>query len=128
VSAPVTAQVVAQQTPQQPVVNVTTTTSPDGVHHIELSISASEETWVSVTSAGKSVFSGVLQPAQTKVLTGLEAARLRVGNAGALNVQVNGKEIGPLGERGQVRVVVVTPDGFNIMPGTTENLIPAETL
>jgi cytoskeletal protein RodZ len=111
----------------KPVVNVTTTTGDDGVRHIELSISATEETWIAVTSEGKSVFSGVLQPEQTKVLSGLEMARLRVGNAGALNVQVNGKEIGPLGERGQVRVVVVTPEGFNILPATT-NLIPAETL
>jgi cytoskeleton protein RodZ len=101
--------------------NVTTTTGSDGVNHVALNISATEKTWLSVTSAGKQIFSGILEASQSKTLTGLDAAKLRVGNAGGLEVKWNGKPIGPIGPRGQVRVVVLTPDNFQI-------LAPSETL
>jgi cytoskeleton protein RodZ len=100
--------------PAEPTVNVTTTTGEDGVRRLELNLSASEETWLSISSGGKEIFAGVLEPAETKTVSGLEVARLTVGNAGGLNVQWNGKEIGPIGEKGQVRVVVFTPEGFTI--------------
>ncbi len=104
----------------EPTVNVTTTTGADGVKRIELSLSASEETWLSISSGGKQIFAGVLEPEETKTVSGLEMARLKVGNAGGLNVQWNGKEIGPIGGKGQVRVVVFTPEGFNILPSGSE--------
>ncbi len=106
--------------PSEPVVNVTTTTGADGVRRLELNLSASEATWLSISSGGKQIFSGVLEPDQTKTVSGLEMARMTVGNAGGLNVQWNGKEIGPIGGKGQVRVVVFTPEGFSILPGNTE--------
>jgi cytoskeletal protein RodZ len=102
-----------------PTLNVTTTTGADGIRRLELNLSASETTWLSISSDGKQIFSGVLHPDETKTLSGLEVARLKVGNAGGLNVQWNGKEIGPLGEKGQVRVVVFTPEGFSILPGNS---------
>jgi cytoskeleton protein RodZ len=115
-AAPVPAPTVAvaPATPT-PTVNVTATTGADGVRRLELNLSASEETWLSISSGGKQIFSGVLQPAETKTVSGLEMARLKVGNAGGLNVQWNGKEIGPIGGKGQVRVVVFTPEGFSIL-------------
>jgi hypothetical protein len=85
-----------------------------------LNLSASEETWLSISSGGKQIFAGVLEPEETKTVSGLEMARLKVGNAGGLNVQWNGKEIGPIGGKGQVRVVVFTPEGFNILPSGSE--------
>jgi hypothetical protein len=96
-----------------PTVDVTTTTEPDG--HVVLNLSATEETWLSITSDGKQIFSGVLQPSQTKTLTGLEVAKMKVGNAGGIAVRWNGKEIGPIGPRGQVRVVLFTPENFQIL-------------
>jgi len=104
-----------------PVLDVSTTTGSDGVNHVVLSVSATEKTWLSITSEGKQVFSGILEPSQTKTVTGLEAAKLRVGNAGGLEVRWNGKPIGPIGPRGQVRVVVLTPENFQILQ-------PSETL
>jgi hypothetical protein len=116
VAAPVVAAI-----PTEPTVNVTTTTGADGVRRLELNLSASEETWLSISSGGKQIFSGVLEPDETKTVSGLEMARLKVGNAGGLNVQWNGKEIGPIGGKGQVRVVVFTPEGFNILPVNSED-------
>jgi transcriptional regulator with XRE-family HTH domain len=98
-----------------PGLDVTTTTGPDGVNHVVLNLSATEKTWLSITSDGKEVFSGILQPSETKTLTGLDAAKMRVGNAGGLDVRWNGKPIGPIGPRGQVRVILFTPENFQIL-------------
>lgn len=95
--------------------NVTTTTGADGVNHVVLNLSATEKTWLSITSDGKQIFSGILEPSQTKTLTGLDAAKMKVGNAGGLDVMWNGKPIGPIGPRGQVRVVLFTPENFQIL-------------
>jgi cytoskeletal protein RodZ len=111
---------VADEVAPEPTVNVTTTTGADGVRRLELSLSASEETWLSISSGGKQIFSGVLEPDETKTVSGLEMARLKVGNAGGLNVEWNGQEIGPIGGKGQVRVVVFTPEGFSILPGNAD--------
>jgi cytoskeleton protein RodZ len=99
--------------PPAPTVDVSTT--PDGVKHVVLNLSASESTWLSITSEGKQIFSGILQPSQTKTLTASDAAQMRVGNAGGIAVRLNGKEIGPIGGRGQVRTVRFTPDNFEIV-------------
>jgi cytoskeletal protein RodZ len=104
----------------EPTVNITTTTGEDGVRRLELNLSASEETWLSISSGGKQIFAGTLEPDETKTVSGLEMARLKVGNAGGLNVQWNGKPIGPIGGKGQVRVVVFTPEGFSILPSGGE--------
>jgi cytoskeleton protein RodZ len=79
---------------------------------------AHEETWLSVSSDGKPVFSGILAANQSKTVEGKEYAKMRVGNAAGLEVRLNGKLLGPLGHRGQVLIVVFTPDNFQIMsPG-----------
>jgi cytoskeleton protein RodZ len=96
-------------------VDVTTSLGPDGLNHVVLHLSATEKTWLSITSDGKQVFSGILEPSQTKTLTGLEVAKMKVGNAGGIEVLWNGKPIGPIGPRGQVREVLFTPDNFQIL-------------
>lgn len=96
-------------------VTTTTTTGADGIKHIELSLAAKEKTWLSISSGGKQIFSGVLEAEETKTLSGLEMAKMTVGNAGGIDVHLNGKDVGPLGAKGQVRVVVFTPEGFSIL-------------
>jgi len=85
---------------------------------VVLNLSATEKTWISITSDGKQIFSGILQPSQTKTLTGLEVAKMKVGNAGGLEVRWNGKSIGPIGPRGQVRELLFTPENFRIIQPT----------
>jgi transcriptional regulator with XRE-family HTH domain len=82
---------------------------------LSVDLSAKEKTWVSLTSDGKTVFRGVLDPSQTKNIEGWENAKLLTGNAAGLDVRWNGKPIGPLGQHGQVRVVVFTPENFQIL-------------
>ena len=108
--------VASVKNPAVPTVDVTTETGPDGVNHVVLNLSATETTWLSITSEGKNIFSGVLEPSQTKTLRASDVAKMKVGNAGGLDVRWNGKPIGPIGPRGQVRVVLFTPENFQILP------------
>ncbi len=124
----------APQTPQPavtPTVQVTaetqTQTTVDGINQVVLNLSATEKTWLSITSEGKHLFSGFLEPSQTKTLTSVEAARMTVGNAGGIEVRLNGKPIGPIGKSGQVRVVVFTRDNFEVLP-LDPPATPTETL
>jgi cytoskeleton protein RodZ len=104
---------VANTPPALPTVNVTE--QSDGIH-VALNLSATETTWLSITSSdGKEIFSGVLGPSETKTLTGLDVAKMKVGNAGGIEVRWNGKAIGPIGPRGQVRTVMFTPQNFEII-------------
>ena len=115
---------VSNKSPAVPTVDVTTETGPDGVNHVVLNLSATETTWLSITSEGKNIFSGILEPSQTKTLRASDVAKMKVGNAGGIDVRWNGKPIGPIGPRGQVRVVLFTPENFQILPPAP----PATTL
>jgi hypothetical protein len=88
--------------------------SPESEFHVQLS--ALERTWLSIVADGKETFSGVLDTSQTKVLEGHESARIRTGNAGGLSVTFNGKDIGTLGPRGEVRTVVFTRNNYEVLP------------
>jgi cytoskeletal protein RodZ len=98
------------QAPAAPAANP----KPEGTR-LSVGLSATERTWVSLSSDGKTVFSGVLDASQTKSIEGVENAKLLTGNAAGLDVRWNGKPIGPLGTHGQVRMVVFTPENFQII-------------
>ena len=105
-----------------------TQTTVDGINHVVLNLSATEKTWLSISSEGKRLFSGFLEPSQTKTLTGLDVARMTVGNAGGIEVRLNGKPIGPIGKSGQVRTVLFTPDNFEVLPAEPPPPPASETL
>jgi cytoskeleton protein RodZ len=88
---------------------------------VELALTATEETWLSIYSDGAPVFSGLLEANQTKTVEGKESAKVRVGNAAGLEVRLNGKPLGPLGEHGQVRNMVFTPDKFHFVSSASES-------
>jgi Domain of unknown function (DUF4115) len=85
---------------------------PAAGSRVELALTATEETWISASSDGTPVFSGLLKADQTKTIEGKELAELRVGNAAGLEVRLNGKPLGPLGAHGQVRDLAFTSDKF----------------
>jgi len=90
----------------------------DGV--ISLNISATEKTWIEITADGKRIFMGVLEAGQTQTMRTSESARMVVGNAGGITVQRAGRDIGPIGPRGQVRVVRLTKDQVEILEPNRE--------
>ncbi|MEQ1884370.1 MAG: RodZ domain-containing protein [Bryobacteraceae bacterium] len=93
---------------------------------VVLSVSAREKTWLRITSNGQTIFSGILWPSESKVLRGSDVATMKVGNAAGLEVRLNGKPIGPLGERGQVRTVRFTRENFEILPAADTTPTPSD--
>ncbi len=83
---------------------------------VRVQLTAEEPVWVSAQSDGKYSFSGTLEAAQSRIVEANSSVVLRLGNAGGLNISLNGKPIGQVGPRGQVRTVQLTSGGFQIVP------------
>lgn len=60
------------------------------------------ESWLSVSSDGAVVYAQVAQPGFSETFEAEEDITLSTGNAGAIEVEVNGQNIGTLGEYGQL--------------------------
>jgi cytoskeleton protein RodZ len=88
---------------------------------VELALTAKEDTWLSVSSDGTTVFSGILEANQTKTIEGKETANLKVGNAAGLDVRLNGTPLGSLGAHGQVRDLAFTSDKFRFVSQPSQN-------
>ena len=88
----------------------------DATAPVQISISASARSWISVHSDGKTVESLTLDPAKpelrTRSYTAKDRLTLEVGNPGALSVTYNGRPAGTLGPSGQKATVTFTPEGI----------------
>src|SRR6185437_7779489 len=93
-------------------------TQPDEAHAgFTLELSATERAWLSIIADGKPSFRGILEKAETKILEGHRTARIRTGNAGGVEVVFNGKPLGVLGRRGQIRTVLFTKNNYEVLQG-----------
>jgi|HubBroStandDraft_5_1064220.scaffolds.fasta_scaffold11716_4 cytoskeleton protein RodZ len=81
---------------------------------IRVVFTATEPVWVSIQSDGNPVYTGTLEQQHNKELAASTRMTALVGNAGGLEVSLNGKAIGPIGQHGEVRVVELTPAGAHI--------------
>lgn len=88
---------------------------PAGPITVRLQITAEQPSWVLVRTDGKYLFSGTLEPNETRTVEASKSLELRLGNAGGVTVVLNGKAIGALGPKGQVRTVQFTSGGFQIV-------------
>jgi cytoskeleton protein RodZ len=78
---------------------------------VMVSLTAHARAWIRLDADGKTVFMGTLTPDETKEISANQQIQLQTGNAGALSVSLNGKEINPLGGVGQYREVRLTAEG-----------------
>jgi cytoskeletal protein RodZ len=99
---------------ETPQTETTPPVNPAAALHV--SLTASADTWIQAWADGKTVIVGVLPANGVKTVQAAEAIRIRTGNAGDLQVTVNGKPAGPLGPKGQVRTLEITPDRIQILP------------
>ncbi|MCU0266648.1 MAG: DUF4115 domain-containing protein [Actinomycetia bacterium] len=74
--------------------------SSDGVT-VRLTV-VGPKSWVSATASGTTVFQGLLSKGETKTFTDPTLVKLVVGNAGAVTLVVNGRDLGAAGSSGEV--------------------------
>ena len=79
---------------------------------------AREPVWVSIESDGRHVYIGMLEGQERKELEASGKIVALVGNAGGLEVSVNGNAIGSLGQHGEVRLLELTPGGVHVVSRT----------
>jgi cytoskeletal protein RodZ len=78
---------------------------------VTVAVLATDRSWVQVTTTtGQELFQGLLQPGQAKTFTDKTRLKLVIGNAGGVELTVNGSAIGAPGRRGQVARVQFTPE------------------
>jgi len=81
----------------------------------ELGVRAKEDCWLEVKTDGKVVFRNVLKKGSYEKWEAKERIEFSVGNAGGVDVEVNGKLLPPLGRRGQVvKNIVITKEGLTV--------------
>jgi len=82
---------------------------------IRLAIRARESCFVQLKSDGKTIFSGTLARGRTESWHAKNKMELSLGNAGVVELEVNGKPISNLGKRGQsLKNITITKEGLEI--------------
>lgn len=113
----------AQQTPHavtpapQPVAiapapKIEETSADPGNHPVEVVITAHDVVWVQVSADGQTAFVGTLHPNDTRTVSADDQVKILAGNAGGLDISLNGKTLDPIGPKGQIRTVKLTAEGL----------------
>ena len=82
---------------------------------LRVQLTARKPVWVRASSNGTILFTATLAANETRTLDAKGAVELRLGNAGGVDILLNGKPIGAVGPEGQIRTVQFTSGGFNIV-------------
>lgn len=85
-----------------PLTGGTQAVTPTGGQGIVVNALATDRSWVRVVADGSVVFEGFLSAGDHQVWQGRHQVGVRVGNASALDLSVNGQPIGRLGNPGDV--------------------------
>jgi len=82
---------------------------------VRLTINAREDCWIKVKSDGKLLYHGILKKGRPDNWVAKEKINLTLGNAGAVDLNVNGQVITSLGRKGQViKDIVITRGGLSV--------------
>ncbi|MEA3560317.1 MAG: DUF4115 domain-containing protein [Candidatus Omnitrophota bacterium] len=80
---------------------------------------AEDDLWLEVISDNKLLFQGILPKGSRETWKAGSRFRLQIGNAGALELTLNDKLLGMLGENGQIlKEVILTKQAVEISPET----------
>jgi cytoskeleton protein RodZ len=82
---------------------------------VRVDLTADEPVWVLARTDGTYLFSGTLGAKESRTFEANRTVLLRLGNAGGVTITLNGKPVGPVGPKGQVRTVQFTSGGFEIV-------------
>ncbi len=110
----------------------TETPTPIVYGGVNVELVISQPSWVQILTDDQKVFEGVLQPGERRNWTGERRVAIRAGNAGGVEVIVNGTSRGLMGQEGQVVdqiwEKVDDPTSLTPLPDQTEEPNPADTL
>jgi cytoskeleton protein RodZ len=76
---------------------------------LKLELHPVSECWVSLTLDGRKLFARVMQPGERETHVVQQEAVVEIGDAGAFAFTVNGRPGKPLGDKGQVKTLKLTP-------------------
>jgi hypothetical protein len=79
------------------------------------SVKATTASWISTCADGKSMAGRLLPAGGELEIEFSRQAQVVVGNAGGVQMALEGKPLGPLGPEGKTRVVEMTPSGFRVL-------------
>ena len=114
--APPTATQASEEPPAPPsTAPVPPVSAPNPNATVRVGITADEAVWVRAEVNGKVQFAGVLQPHESRNIDADGEVRVRLGNAGGVTLTLNGKPVGAVGPKGQIRTVQFTSGGFQIV-------------
>ena len=105
------------------------TATPEMVAQIALTVRVGQRAWVRVTADGLVVLETTLEPGQTPSWEANNSLKVLTGNAGGVDLILNGAEMGKMGNVGQVieRSWVVEQGQVNEQAPTTGTGTPAPT-
>jgi len=108
---------VARQVAPPPVKLPATTAERAAAAEVQrVELKAIEPTWVGITIDGETTYARLLDANQTKIVESPGTIRVRLGNAGGVEITANGKPIGSAGRNGQVRIVEFTGGKSRFVP------------
>jgi cytoskeletal protein RodZ len=87
------------------------TSAPGDDHPVQVVLTAREASWVKILVDGRLGFSGLLNARETRSVAADKLVLVTAGNAGGVDISLNGKLLDPLGPSGQVRTVNLTAEG-----------------
>lgn len=86
------------------------TLAPSLAAPVVVDLSLRERSWLSVTADGETVFEGTSEAGFEETWTAEDTLVLTTGNAGGVELAVNGDEAVVIGESGDVKTLTITPD------------------
>lgn len=112
--APAGKSAVPEKKPLAPSVPVTATTSVQEKKSIVLQLKAIEETWLSLQTDDQPGKDMILKPGEGMSVQASGRILMKLGNAGGLDLVLNGKPLGKPGRSGEVLTLIVTPQGVEV--------------
>lgn len=109
--------VTAQAAPPRPIVSTPAPepAPPPRPQPMRIEVASKEPSWVSMTDGDDNrLYIGLLSPGNPRTFELDQSAKLRTGNAGGIEVKLNGKPLGSIGARGQIREVEFKDNAFKI--------------
>jgi cytoskeletal protein RodZ len=112
--APEGKPIVPEKRPLTPPASVTATTAVQEKKALSLQLKAIEETWLSLQADDQSGKEMILKPGEGIAIQASDRILMKLGNAGGLDMALNGKPLGKSGRSGEVVTLIVTSEGVEV--------------